>query len=476
MNEYLDRAVAIVGMGAIMPDAPNAQTFWQNIKDGRYSISEVDPSRWDPELYYDPDPKAPDKTYSRIGGWVREWDWDPFAWKLALMPRVADAMDDTQKWAVACTQQALNDYGYPARPLETDRVAVVLGNAMGGERHYQTTLRINFAEIAEELGEAASFHGLPNDVQRALLAEFGGIFAKRYPEITEDSMPGELSNCVAGRVANLFGFRGPNYVIDAACASALAATSSAVHGLLRGDYDAAITGGIDRNMGASTFVKFCKIGALSATGTRPYAAGSDGFVMGEGGAVFLLKRLRDAVDAGDHIDAVILGVAGSSDGRGKGITAPNPVGQKLALERAWNHAGVAPQTASLVEGHGTSTAVGDVVEHDSMASVFSGSGSGVGLDRPRFGEVKYRPPEGGGRGCGHVQGRDVAPRQAAPTQPQLLSTESEYRLLPQPVPGQHRAARVGPARGRGPPGRRQRFRLRRDQLSHGARGVHARAR
>ena len=76
MGNHLDRAVAVVGVGAIMPDAPDAATFWENIKQGRYSISDVDPSRWDPQLYYDPDPKAPDKTYSKIGGWVRDWVWD----------------------------------------------------------------------------------------------------------------------------------------------------------------------------------------------------------------------------------------------------------------------------------------------------------------------------------------------------------------------------------------------------------------
>jgi acyl transferase domain-containing protein len=206
-----------------MPDAPNAKIFWENIKNGRYSISDVTRPSGNPELYYDPDPKAPDKSYSKIGGWVREWNWDPRAWKLSLVPKVAEAMDDTQKWAVACTHQALTDYGYPTPPLDTDRVAVVLGNAMAGERHYQTSLRISYREIAEELGEASSFHGLANEVQSNLLAESRTIFAKRYPEITEDTMPGELSNCIAGRVANLFNFRGPNFVIDAACASAMAA-------------------------------------------------------------------------------------------------------------------------------------------------------------------------------------------------------------------------------------------------------------
>src|SRR5450759_2791272 len=91
------------------------------------------------------------------------------------------------------------------------------------------------------------------------------------------------------------------------------------------------TGGVDRNMGASTFVKFCKIGALSATGSRPYAEGADGFVMGEGAAIFLMKRLADAERDGDKIYAVLRGIAGASDGKGKAITAPNPIGQKLSL-------------------------------------------------------------------------------------------------------------------------------------------------
>jgi len=77
MTETPRIAVAVVGVGAILPDAPDAVRFWDNVKSGRYSISEVDPARWDPELYYDPDPQAPDKTYSKIGGWVREGNGIP---------------------------------------------------------------------------------------------------------------------------------------------------------------------------------------------------------------------------------------------------------------------------------------------------------------------------------------------------------------------------------------------------------------
>ncbi len=72
-----DRAIAIVGVGAVLPDAPTAPAFWQNILNKRYSITDVPPERWNPDFYFDADPYAPDKTYSKIGGWVRgfEFDW-----------------------------------------------------------------------------------------------------------------------------------------------------------------------------------------------------------------------------------------------------------------------------------------------------------------------------------------------------------------------------------------------------------------
>ena len=110
------------------------------MKNGRYSITEVSPDRWDPAFYYDPDPSAPDKTYSKIGGWVRDHVWNPMKWHLPIPPRVTDAMDQAQKWAIACTREALEDYGYPKRPLDPDRIAVILGNAMAGEKHYLTAL------------------------------------------------------------------------------------------------------------------------------------------------------------------------------------------------------------------------------------------------------------------------------------------------------------------------------------------------
>jgi acyl transferase domain-containing protein len=371
MNNTTGKAIAIVGLGAILPDAPNVTTFWENLVKKRYSITEVPADRWSVADYYDPDPRAPDKTYSKIGGWVRDFEFD---WKRFRMPpKVSSAMDQSQQWAVTIAADALADYGYPQRPLDSERTAVILGTAMGGELHYLTHLRIVFPEFARALKSVTEFKQLPSEIQGAILDRWHEVIDQDFPPITEDSMPGELPNIVSGRVANMLNLRGPNFITDAACAASFAAVNAAVELLGEHQVDAVITGGVDRNMGISSFVKFCKIGALSSTGTRPFGEGADGFVMGEGAAAFLLKRLEDAEAAGDNIYAVIRGVGGASDGKGKGITAPNPIGQQLAMQRAWDNADIDPATATLIEAHGTSTKVGDVVEVDSLTKVFGGA-------------------------------------------------------------------------------------------------------
>ena len=269
-------------------------------------------------------------------------------------------MDDAQKWAVACTRSALMDYGWPDRPLDLERTAVVLGNAMAGEKHYLTCLRLAFPELARDLDGAPSFAALPPDVRAAISAELHARMEADLPPTNEDTMPGELGNCLAGRVANLFNLRGPNFVVDAACASAMAAMDASIQGLLDHQFDTVVTGGVDRNMGVASFIKFCAIGALSSTGTRPYADGADGFVMGEGAGLFLLKRLADAERDGDRIYAVVRGMAGSSDGKGKGTHRAEPdrpeAGDRARLAqrgpvaggsaRCWRATGPRPRSAT----------------------------------------------------------------------------------------------------------------------------------
>ncbi len=336
--------------------------------------------------------------------------------------------------------------GWPDWTTDPDNVAVIIGNAIGGEKHYQTNMRIELPEVLRDLQDAESFASLPGEQRQRILDETRAHFLAHYGEINEDTMPGELANVMAGRIANLFNFRGPNFTTDAACASGLAAMSVAVDGLVDHRFDAAITGGIDHNMGVAAFVKFCKIGALSATGTRPFDAGADGFVMGEGAALFVLKRLEDAERDGDRIYSVILGIAGSSDGKGKGITAPNPIGQRLAVERAWRAANEDPGTVDAVEAHGTSTRVGDA---DRTAEPHRRLRRGRGRPaehRARFGEVEHRAPQGRS-GCGRdVQDGAQPARQAAGAEPQLQRSQPERRLGHLAVRGEHRRCAIGRCR------------------------------
>jgi acyl transferase domain-containing protein len=386
-------AIAIVGLGAILPDAPDVQTFWKNIQASRYSITEVASDRWKAELFYNPDPSAPDKTYSKVGGWVRGFTFEPAKMGIAIPPRIQEQIDEVQQWAISACYQALQDYGYPSRFLDPNRVAVILGNAMGGEKHYLSTIRIHLPEYIDSLSASPAFKNLSPEVQSALVQGLSSGVHALVPAITEDTMPGELSNIIAGRVANVFNFTGPNYVTDAACASSLAALQSAIDGLRFGQFDAVLTGGVDRSMGVESFVKFSKIGALSPDGSRPYAEGANGFVMGEGTAIFLLKRLEDAERDGDKIYAVIRAIGGSSDGKGKGITAPNPLGQQRAIQRAWKNAGIPLSTVGLIEGHGTSTPVGDLAEVTSLNAIFGQVGLkpgsvALGSVKSNFGHLK----------------------------------------------------------------------------------------
>ncbi len=368
------KMIAIVGLGAVLPDAFDVPTFWNNIIQGRYSVIEVPADRWRIDLYYDPDRSAIDKTYSKIGAFVRDYQFNPLKNGLAIPPKVLAEMDQTQHWAIAVSQQALNCFGYPERKLDPERVAVIFGNANAGEYQYRSTFRILLPEYLQALRDIPEFKHLPESSRDELIQGFTENIRAKSPAITEDTMPGELSNIISGRVANVFNFTGPNFVVDAACASSLAAVQIACQGLLEKKFDAVLTGGIDRHMGPETYIKFSKIGALSPDGSRPYADGANGFVMGEGAVAFLMKRLEDAERDGDKIYAVIRGIGGSSDGKGKGITAPNPLGQQLAITRAWQDAQVNPEAIGLVEGHGTSTKVGDAAEVNSLNAIFGSLG------------------------------------------------------------------------------------------------------
>ncbi len=376
--------IAVIGLGCRLPRSPSVSRLWENLVAGFDGIIEVPRERWDPALYWDADKSVPDKTYARIGGFVTDFVFNPKRFRIP--PSVARLVDPIQQMALEAAADALEDAGYgESRDYDRARVATILGNSMGGEITDEYTIRVMFPAIRKALTEVKGFAALPTDDRAAILAAYEEQLKRNLPPITEDSMPGELANVVAGRITNALNLGGPNFTTDAACAGSMAAMQAAVKGLQDGDFDMAVTGGADRSMGVATYAKFSKIGALSPDGSRPFDADANGFVMGEGVGILVLRRLSDALRDGDRVYAVLRGFGGSSDGKGKGITAPNPEGQKRALHRAYENAGIDPADVDLFECHGTSTVVGDKVEVDALSELV---GSGRRNRPSRIGSVK----------------------------------------------------------------------------------------
>jgi acyl transferase domain-containing protein/NAD(P)H-dependent flavin oxidoreductase YrpB (nitropropane dioxygenase family) len=346
--------IAIVGLGCILPGAPDVQTLWANILGKVDAIGEVPAERWDWRLMFDPEPSTRDKVYSRWGGFIDPVALDPMA--LGLPPKSLDSIEPFQLLALLCAQSALADAGYATRPFDRERTSVILGAGGGGaDKSVGYTVR---SAIPSLLGDA-------HPVLQEKLFE-------RLPEWTEDSFAGLLMNVASGRIANRLDFGGTNYTVDAACASSLSAIGLGARELQMGTSDMVLAGGVDAIQNPFAYLCFAKTHALSPTGRcRPFDATADGIAISEGFATVVLKRLADAERDGDRIYAVIRGVGAASDGRDRSLTAPRPEGQMRALRRAYAQARFSPATVQLVEAHGTGTVAGDGAEIKALSTVFA---------------------------------------------------------------------------------------------------------
>ena len=349
--------VAIVGMACFLPAADDVRTYWENVLNRVDAVTEVPLDRWDWRLYYDADPKKRDKICSKWGGFLSDMPFDPL--QFGMPPNSLSSIEPVQLFALEAVRRALADAGYAERPFDRERTAVVLG-AGGGAA--QLAIAYSFRSYLPML---ATVPGLKDKVEEILREA-----DKFLPEWTEDSFPGILINVIAGRVANRFNFGGPNYSIDAACGSSLAALHAGVRELEMGTSDTVVVLGADTVQNPYTYMAFSKTHAFSPRGRcSTFDEAADGIVISEGVAAVILKRLDDAQRDGDRIYAVIKGIGASSDGRDKGLTAPRPEGQLRALRRAYSKANISPARVEFVEAHGTGTAVGDRTEVASLTQV-----------------------------------------------------------------------------------------------------------
>ncbi|WP_372405427.1 SDR family oxidoreductase [Streptomyces luteireticuli] len=358
-------AVAVVGLGALLPDARDVGQSWRLILGRRNLMQDIPPTRWLVDDHYHPVPGTPGKVYTRRGAFLPAVDFDPLSY--GIPPQSLASTDTAQLLALTVADQVLRDAadGGSALP-DRDRVAVVLGAAglsLLTETYASTQRPVWFKALRE--------HGLPEAEAQAVCER---ILA-HYPDPTEDTFPGLLTNVVVGRIAGRFDFHGTNHTTDAACAGSLAALSTALDELALNRADLVISGGVDVTNDIGMFRCFTTTPVLSPTQEcRPFAEDADGTMLGEAVVMFALKRLVDAERDGDGVYAVIRGMGSSSDGRGAAIYAPRPQGQALALRRAYREAGYAPDTVELVEAHGTGTKAGDQAEFTALRDVFEESG------------------------------------------------------------------------------------------------------
>jgi acyl transferase domain-containing protein/SAM-dependent methyltransferase/aryl carrier-like protein/dienelactone hydrolase len=342
--------IAIVGIGCRFPGGVRSPgDYWRLLQSGTDAISEVPGERWALDEWFDPDPEAPGKMYTRWGGFLDGVDqFDPRFF--GISPREAISLDPQQRLLLEVTWEALEHAAIAADRLTGTPTGVFVG--ISGN---------DYAQI----------NGGFSDPRR--LDAYAGT--------------GTIDSVAAGRISYILGLQGPNFPVDTACSSSLVAVHLACQSLRLGECRVALAAGVNLILAPAATVYFCKMRALSPTGRcHTFDARADGYVRGEGCGVVVLKRLSDAQRDGDNILAVIRGSAVNHDGRSNGLTAPNGAAQEAVLRQALKNAGIEPSAVGYIEAHGTGTSLGDPIEVQALAAVL---GQGRSRDNPLLlGSVK----------------------------------------------------------------------------------------
>ncbi|HYQ68253.1 non-ribosomal peptide synthetase [Actinophytocola sp.] len=203
---------------------------------------------------------------------------------------------------------------------------------------------------------------------------------------------GSLPAAAAARIAHVFDFTGPALVVDTACSGSLTAVALAVAQLRSGRAGLAVCGGFSVESVLVPEEGHDPVpGVMSAAGVcRPFDAAADGTVGGEGGGFVVLKRLSAALADQDNVIAVLRGVAVNQNGaRAVGMSAPSSSAQAEVIRAAHGEAGVAPETIGYVEGHGSATPLGDVIEVAGLAEAFPGGVPAIGSVKANFGHLDH---------------------------------------------------------------------------------------
>lgn len=321
--------IAIIGMSGQFPQADSLADLWSNLALGKDCVSEVPTTRWPIHEYYDTDPEAPGKTYSKWMGVLEGADqFDPLFFNIS--PAEAELMDPQQRLFLKNSWHCIEDAGISPSSLSGSRCGVFVGCA-GNE----------YGQMAQEQGLSAQ------------------------------GLMGEATSILSGRISYFLNLKGPSIAIETACSSSLVAIAEACNSLVLHHCDSALAGGVYITAGPSMHIKTSKSGMLSKDGRCfTFDTRANGFVPGEGVGVLLLKRLSDAVRDEDPIYGVIRGWGVNQDGKTNGITAPSVNSQIMLEKEVYERFHIHPETITLVEAHGTGTKLGDPIEVEALTESF----------------------------------------------------------------------------------------------------------
>jgi acyl transferase domain-containing protein len=372
--------IAIIGMSCVFPGAGDVRRYWQNILDKVDAVSDAPPD-WEAERFFDGESGANDRTYCKRGGFLGDLAaFDPSLY--GVMPNAVDGAEPDHFLALRNASDALRDAGYNDIGKFRERTEVIIGRGTYVNRGNATAMQHSMV-LDSVLGVLRQLHPEYTDEELGTIRK---ELKSTLPPFHADTAPGLVPNIISGRIANRLDLMGANYIVDAACASSLVAVDLAIRDLQSLRCDMALAGGVNASVPPVIMIIFSQLNALARNGQiRPFDAEATGTLLGEGGGMVVLKRLADAERDNDKIYAVLKGVGVASDGRAKGLLAPRLEGELLALERAYEAAGVDPATVGLIEAHGTATLVGDATEVEALSRVFGG---GQGNARCALGSVK----------------------------------------------------------------------------------------
>ncbi|GGL79711.1 hypothetical protein GCM10010129_24230 [Streptomyces fumigatiscleroticus] len=341
--------IAIVGMACRFPGARNVNQYWRLLTAPEAQFSTVPDSRWRIKALLSDSLRDTSSVYTDTMALLPDVGHFDAA-HYGIPPRRARAMDPQHRLLIDLAREAIQDAGWEAEGFDREETSVITALTESGYREI-STLRIRMRQLAGgEFGARADAPGWPEAV-RAVDGLHG------------TSVAGLLLNMGPNTISSVFDLHGESYALDSACSGGLMAVANAVFALRAGRSRIALAGGAQLHLTPDLLVGLCRIGAISRSGRcLPFGAQADGFVLGEGAGVLVLRPLPDALAAGDRVYAVIRGVGTANDGTVQGGMHPRAAGQLRALRRAYRDAGLTPDAVGYLEAHGTGTAVGDPVE------------------------------------------------------------------------------------------------------------------